>query len=203
MSAVAARPTADERASTSADTAAGMSVLALVREDWIANNRSWLKPGFHAVAVYRLGAWRHRLPAPARQAVGIVAKALHVFVRNVYGIELSDATTVGRRLIISHGGGIVIHHRSVIGDDCRIRQNCTIGGTNNHRWPDAPMIGDRVELGAGAVIAGNVRIGNDVRIGPNAVVMSNVPDGATVFATPARIMQPPAPRTRQGGEEVA
>lgn len=170
-----------------------------MREDHTANDRSrmvWTvwTPGFQALLAYRLGVWCNgirpaALRAPARLAVGF----LRFFVRNFYGIELYPTASIGRRLRIAHQHGIVIHPRAMIGDDCLIRQGVTIGatgGTRDDRAPP-PRLGNRVQVGAGAVLAGPITIGDDVRIGPNCVVMTNVPAGSIVTAPPSRIMTPP------------
>ena len=98
--------------------------------------------------------------------------------------------------MIGHQGGIVIHWRAEIGDDCVIRQNATLGAATGEKFMHAPVLGNRVEVGCGAAIIGRVRIGDDARIGPNAVVTTNVPAGATVVVPPPRIVQvkrPPSP----------
>ena len=77
----------------------------------------------------------------------------------------------------------------VIGDDCLIRQGVTIGAATKRH--ESPVLGDRVEVGAGAVIAGAITIGDDVVIGPNAVVMSDVPSGSIVASAPARVFPRP------------
>jgi serine O-acetyltransferase len=118
----------------------------------------------------------------------------------VYGIELRRSTKVGRRLLIGHQGGIVIHPQAEIGDDCTIRQNVTIGATTFQHVNDAPTLGSRVNIGAGAVILGRIHVGDDVRIGPNAVVTTDVPAGVAAFAPPARVMRwPPAPAAPANG----
>jgi serine O-acetyltransferase len=167
----------------------------LIREDWDANGRVWTKPGFRAVAVHRFGAWAMRQRPVIRAPLFRLYITLFRWVRNNYGIELPYSTRVGRRFRIGHQGGIVIHPRARIGDDCCIRQNVTIGAATADRSSEAPTLGDRVEVGAGAVIIGRITIGDDVRVGPNAVVMTNVPAGSTAFAAPARIIprrEPPA-----------
>jgi serine O-acetyltransferase len=113
--------------------------------------------------------------------------AAQLVVRNVYSIELTSATRIGRRLRLAHEGGVVIHPNVVIGDDCLIRQNVTIGIATDDATA-APTLGNRVEVGAGAVIIGGITIGDDARIGPNAVVTSNVPPGAMAVAAPARVV---------------
>jgi serine O-acetyltransferase len=159
----------------------------LLKEDWTTHRRSVLRPGFQAMASYRIGRWaarhaRRRLPALW------FAYVLHLFVRNVYGIDLYWTTCVGRRFQISHQGAIVIHRYSTIGDDCTIRQGATIGAADEWNPAGGPRLGDRVDIAAGAMILGDVRIGSDVRIGPNSVVTTDVPDNATVFAPPSRIV---------------
>jgi serine O-acetyltransferase len=115
---------------------------------------------------------------------------MYRYVRNHYGIELPDTTIVGHRLVIAHQGGIVIHGRARIGNNCLIRHNVTIGAASHDRAWEAPRLGDRVQVGCGAVILGQVTIGDGARIGPNVVVMVNVPASATVFASSPRIISP-------------
>lgn len=173
---------------TAASPAAEPGLWELIGEDWEANGRDWTFPGFRAVAVYRFGQWLMRRPRVLRSPLAHLYHVLYRWIRNHYGIELYWTTRVGRRLTIAHQGGIVIHPRAEIGDDCLIRQNVTIGAASVERTAEAPRLGHRVEVGAGAVIVGRVTIGNDVRVGPNAVVMTHVPSGATAFAAPARVM---------------
>lgn len=177
------------------------ALRAHLREDYAANRGAhdvWTfwTPGFQAVAVYRLGVWaggvRPRLlRAPLRWIIAFCA----FFIRNFYGVELSPKTRIGRRFAIVHQHGIVIHPKAVIGDDCMVRQGVTIGaagGASTARRP--PRLGDRVKIGAGAVLAGPIAIGDDVTIGPNAVVMQNVPAGSIVSAPQSRIMSLPPRR---------
>ena len=81
--------------------------------------------------------------------------------------------------------------QSVIGDDCVIRHNVTLGSVSRQRIPGGPTLGDRVELSPGVVIVGPVKIGADVRIGPNCVITTNIPAGATVVTSPPRVLQAP------------
>jgi len=134
---------------------------------------------------------------PLRLAVG----ALAFFVRNFYGIELYPTARIGRRFRIAHQHGIVLAQQVVIGDDCLVRQGVTIGAAGlREEAARPPRLGDRVEVGAGAVLAGPITIGDDVRIGPNAVVMTDVPAGSIVTAPPSRIMTPPPRRPRRPSE---
>lgn len=168
-------------------------LLTQLREDKAANGGNWSKPGFHAVAVYRLGVWIRDLPPWPRRLLTPLYGMAHILVRNVYSIELPRQARVGRRLWIAHQGGIVIHGQAEIGDDCMIRQNVTIGqfGAGQKSTKRiAPKLGNGVQIGPGAVLVGGIAIGDDARIGPNAVVMSDVPAGGSAFAAPARIMKP-------------
>jgi len=166
------------------------SLLAQIHEDWIANHRDWTEPGFRALAVHRLGFWAgERSEGFLRSTLLFLYRVLWRYVRNHYGIEIPHTTVIGRRFRIAHQSGIVIHPKTVIGDDCIIRQNVTIGAVTWARFSDAPKLGHRVDIGAGAVILGKVTIGEGARIGPNSVVMSNVPAGATVFVDAPRMIQ--------------
>jgi serine O-acetyltransferase len=174
----------------------------VVREDFGVHGRDWTNPGFRALTVQRLGAWRRELPSPAaRWAVGFVYRWGFRKVRNLYGIELPGAATIGRRVRFLHQGGVVIHSRATIGDDCVIRHNVTIGAATLHAGDSAPVLGARVQVGVGAVVVGGVTIGDDVRIGPNAVVTRDVPAGATVITDAARMIQL-TPARRSGGPLV-
>jgi serine O-acetyltransferase len=105
----------------------------------------------------------------------------------VYGIELPYTTKLGRRVVFEHQSGIVIHGDCRIGDDCTIRHGVTLGNRRFDRPRDAPELGDRVNVGAGAVVIGAVKIGAGANIGANAVVFEDVPAGATAIGVPARI----------------
>ncbi|MBD3807851.1 MAG: serine acetyltransferase, partial [Epsilonproteobacteria bacterium] len=103
-----------------------------------------------------------------------------------YGIEIHPGAQIGRGLYIGHWVGIVISPRAVIGENCYISHGVTIGMINSGNNAGVPVIGDRVYIGAGAKIIGNIKIGNDVAIGSNAVVTKDVPDGVTVGGVPAK-----------------
>lgn len=160
-----------------------------LKEDWIAHGRDWTKPGFRAVAIQRFGVWRMTLePIILRAPFSILYRALFRKVRNTYGIELPYTVRLGRRVVIEHQSGIVIHGECSIGDDCIIRQGVTMGNRYLDRPFDAPKLGNRVNVGAGAKIFGNVTIGDDANIGANAVVLSDIPPGKTAVGIPAKII---------------
>jgi serine acetyltransferase len=165
-----------------------------IREDWIAHGRDWTKPGFRAVAVHRIGNWRMRLqPKILRAPFSFVYRALFRHCRNYYGIELPYNVVLGRRVVIEHQGAIVIHGNCVIGDDCILRQGVTLGVKTIDRPSDAPRLGARVNVGAGAKILGAIKIGSDATIGANAVVLGDVPARAVAVGIPARVISSTAP----------
>jgi serine O-acetyltransferase len=104
----------------------------------------------------------------------------------VTGIELPCEVEIGRRFVIDHFGGIVISGYAKFGDDCRIRNGVVVGLARVDD-PCAPVIGDRVDIGAGAKVLGRIRIGNDVLIGANAVVTIDVPDNCIAVGVPATV----------------
>lgn len=161
----------------------------MIREDWEVNSRDWTLPGFRAIAVYRFGVWVAELPRSLRRSVLYrIYRPMFRYVRNRYGIELPVTATIGRRVLLGHQAGIVIHPKAVIGEECVIRHNVTIGGTTWERGThEAPTIGCRVSLGCGVAIVGNVAIGDDATVGPNAVVVTDVPANSSVFVSAPRM----------------
>lgn len=101
------------------------------------------------------------------------------------GIQLRIGTHVGKGLIFTHHGCIVINSQTEIGENCTIFQDVTIGGINGR---GVPTIGNNVVLFAGAKVIGKVRIGNNAVVGANAVVTKDVPDGAVVAGVPAKVI---------------
>ncbi len=168
-----------------------------IKEDWIAHERDWTKPGFRAVAVHRFGQWRMTVqPKILRAPLSMLYRAMYRRVRNVYGIELPYTVKLGRRVIFEHQGGIVIHGYSEIGDDSIIRQSVTLGNRHLDQPFDAPVLGCRVNVGAGAAIMGKVVLGDDSAVGANAVVLKDVAAGSTVVGIPARPINGAKPITQ-------
>lgn len=166
-----------------------LSLWEQIKEDWVAHGRDWTKPGFQAVAVQRFGVWRMTIqPKILRAPLSILYRALFRRMRNTYGIELPYTVKLGRRVIIEHQHGIVIHGNASIGDDCVIRQGVTIGNRYLDRPFEAPTLGRRVNVGAGAKILGNVTLGNEVNVGANSVVLSDIAARQTAVGIPARIL---------------
>lgn len=159
---------------------------AQIAADWRAHGRDWTKPGFRAVAVHRFGVWRMGIRFKLLRAPFSAAyRMMFVHCRNRYGIELPYSARIGQGVVIEHQGAIVIHGASVIGDRCIIRQGCTLGLRNLADRFAAPLLEEDVELGAGAVVLGAVRVGRGARVGANAVVLRDVKAGQTVGGIPA------------------
>lgn len=164
-------------------------LLRQIAEDYAAHGREWTKPGFRSVAVHRFGNWRMTIRSKLLRApASLLYRWAYRHCRNVYGIEVPYSVELGRRVVFEHQGGIVIHGRSRIGNDCIIRQNCTLGIRSTAALDQAPQLGCRVDVGAGAVILGAVTIADDAVIGANAVVLSDVPAKALAVGVPARLV---------------
>jgi serine O-acetyltransferase len=164
-----------------------MGLVALVREDLAAHDGDWTAPGFHALAVHRLGRW-----ASSRRGVaGFLARRVHrrlfVVVRNVYGIELPAGALIGRRMRIANPHGVIVNAKTEFGDDCVLSHNVTtaIGAPGRRALP---RVGNRVTIGPNVVLVGRVTVGDDACIGANALVLSDVPAGATVERAPTRVL---------------
>jgi serine O-acetyltransferase len=159
-----------------------------LREDWRTHDRQLLRQGLWVMAVYRFGRWRYRLrPSWIRPPFSAVYKSLRLLSEILTGIELPSEATVGRRFRIDHFGGIIISGDAVFGDDCVIRNGVTVGLRHTGQR-GSPVIGNRVDIGAGAKILGAIHIGNDVAIGANAVVLANVPSNSIAVGVPARVL---------------
>ncbi|WP_052388731.1 serine O-acetyltransferase [Belnapia moabensis] len=136
--------------------------------------------GLHAVLFHRLA---HRF---YRMGLRTMARAVSHTNRFITGIEIHPGATIGKRLFIDHGMGVVIGETAEIGDDVLIYHGVTLGGLSGQPGKRHPTIGNGVAIGAGAQVLGPIRIGDNARIGANAVVVAEVPAGETVVGIPAR-----------------
>lgn len=158
-------------------------------EDLRAAREGVLSLGFWALQVYRFGHLRYRFQSKlVRYPLGALHIVLSKVAEMLCGVTIGVSAKIGRRLVIEHSGAIVVHGNAVLGDDCIIRQGVTIGNRYMDKPLDAPVIGHRVNIGAGAKILGAVHIGDDAEIGANAVVLKDVPAGAVAVGVPARII---------------
>ncbi len=169
-----------------------------LREDWRTYERDITRQGLWAMAVYRFGRWRYSIgPRWLRLPFSFLYKLLQKLIEILTGIELPCEATLGRRFRIDHFGGIIISGDAVFGDDCILRNGVTVGLRNTGQR-GSPVIGNRVDVGAGAKILGAIHIGDDVAIGANAVVLCDVPAHSIAVGIPARVlprkaaMPPPA-----------
>jgi serine O-acetyltransferase len=140
-------------------------------------------PGLHAVTWHRwvthpLWRWNWRW----------LARWLSHWSRWLTGIEIHPGASIGRRVFIDHGMGVVIGETAEIGDDCTLYHGVTLGGVKWDRVKRHPTLGRKVVVGAGAKILGPILVGDGAKIGSNAVVVRDVPAGATAVGIPARIV---------------
>jgi serine O-acetyltransferase len=138
--------------------------------------------GLHAVWFHHFNhcLWEHRLY--------LLARWLSQVARLLTGIEIHPGATIGRRLFIDHGMGVVIGETAVVGDDVTLYQGVTLGGTGKEQGKRHPTIMENVVVGDGAKILGNIVIGRNCRIGAGSVVLRDVPDDSTVVGVPGHIV---------------
>ena len=143
----------------------------------------WLYNGLHAEIYYRIAHWLylHRRY--------FLARWLSQRAKRRTGVEIHPAATIGRRLVIDHGTGIVIGETAEIGDDCLLYQGVTLGGTGKDVGKRHPTLGNNVMVGSGAKVLGPFKVGDNARIAANSVVLREVPPNATVVGVPGRIVR--------------
>lgn len=139
-------------------------------------------PGVHALLIHRLSHWIWR------KRFFWIARFISHIGRWLTGIEIHPGATIGRRVFIDHGMGVVIGETAVIGDDCTLYHGVTLGGTSWNKGKRHPTLEQGVVIGAGAKVLGPITIGKGAKIGSNAVVVKDVPDNATAVGIPARIL---------------
>ena len=149
-----------------------------------------LYPGLRAIRMHRKANWcyRHKLYFLARW---ISQRA----VRKT-GIEIHPAATIGKRLFIDHGTGVVIGETAVIGDDVTLYQGVTLGGTGKDTGKRHPTIGNGVMVGSGAKVLGPFKVGDNSMIAAGAVVLKEIPPNCTAVGVPAQVV-------KQNGKRVS
>lgn len=142
-----------------------------------------LYPGVKAVRSHRRANWcyRHNLK--------FLARWISQASRRRTGIEIHPGATIGRRLVIDHGMGIVIGETAEIGDDCLIYHGVTLGGTGKDTGKRHPTIGNKVLIGTGAKVLGPITIGDGSRVAANAVVLRDIPENSTAVGSPAKVVR--------------
>ncbi|MDH3890027.1 MAG: serine O-acetyltransferase [candidate division Zixibacteria bacterium] len=160
-------------------------IRAIYRNDPAVRNIEFLLyPGFQATLAHRLIhlLWKLRIP--------FVPRLLSQVSRFVTGLEIHPGATIGRGFFVDHGAGVVIGETTVIGDNCVLFHNVTLGGTGKHHGKRHPTVGSNVFIGTGATLLGPIEVGDNVKIGANTfVVMRDIPSNCSVVGTPARIIK--------------
>ena len=141
-----------------------------------------LYPGYHAVLYHRVAHFFYKLK------LFFIARLISQFNRGVTGIEIHPGAQIGKRLFIDHGMGIVIGETAIIGDDCLIDHQVTLGGMSSKDEKRHPTLGNNVMVGTGAKILGNIHIGDNVKIGANCIVIHDVEAGKTVVGVPGQVL---------------
>lgn len=148
-------------------------------------------PGVHALLMHRLSHWFWKAD------FFWLGRFLSHVGRWLTGIEIHPGATIGRRVFIDHGMGVVIGETAVIGDDCTLYHGVTLGGTSWNKGKRHPTLEAGVVIGAGAKVLGPITIGHGAKIGSNAVVVKDVPPNATAVGIPARILEEEKSKQRE------
>lgn len=161
----------------------GEDISIIMEKDPAARSRAevfFCYPGFHVLLFHRVArtAWSAGLK--------FIARFVSQIGRLLTGIEIHPAATIGRRVFIDHGMGLVIGETAEVGNDVTLYHGVTLGGVSLKQQKRHPTIGDCVVIGAGAQVLGPITVGEKALIGANAVVLSDVPGGVTMVGIPAR-----------------
>lgn len=140
-------------------------------------------PGVHALIMHRFSHWLWNAK------LYWMGRMFSHIGRWLTGIEIHPGATIGRRVFIDHGMGVVIGETAIIGDDCTLYHGVTLGGTSWNKGKRHPTLEQGVVIGAGAKVLGPITIGKNAKIGSNAVVVKDVPENATAVGIPARILE--------------
>lgn len=142
-----------------------------------------LYPGFHILVSHRIChfLYLHKLY--------FLSRLFSQFARWLTGIEIHPGATIGRRLFIDHGMGIVIGETAEVGDDCTIYHGVTLGGTGKDTGKRHPTLGNNVMIGSGTKVLGPIVIGSNVKIGAGSIVLHEIPDNTTAVGVPADVVR--------------
>jgi serine O-acetyltransferase len=138
--------------------------------------------GYQAIQTHRFAHAMHK--------VGRRDFALYLQSRSsqVFQVDINPAVVMGRGIMLDHGTGLVIGETAVVGDNCSLLQNVTLGGTGKSDEDRHPKIGNGVLIGAGATVLGNIKVGDCSRIGAGSVVLKEIPPRVTVAGVPAKVI---------------
>jgi serine O-acetyltransferase len=170
-----------------------LSLISIMRKDLIfalVNDpaaKHWLEvlflyPGFHAILLHRIA---HQFYTNGNQ---FLSRSISYISRFLTGVDIHPGAKIGSYIFIDHGMGVVIGETAVIGKCVIIYHGVTLGSTGNSIGKRHPSIGNKVIIGSGAKILGNIVIGNNVRVGANAVILKSVSNNCTVVGIPGRII---------------
>lgn len=155
-----------------------------------------LYSGIHAMLAYRVS---HKLYISKH---AFAARFLSQLARHFTGIEIHPGATIGKRLFIDHGMGVVIGETTEIGDDCTIYQGVTLGGTGKDTGKRHPTLGNNIMVGSGARVLGPVRIGDNSKIAAGAVVLKDIPENSTAVGIPARVVRQKGQKTCDNMDQI-
>lgn len=139
-------------------------------------------PGFHAILFYRVSHWLWK------KNFYFLGRFISHLGRFFTGIEIHPGATIGKKLFIDHGMGVVIGETAEIGENVTIYHGVTLGGVSLNKGKRHPTIGNNVVIGSGSKILGPFKVGDNAKIGSNSVVVKEVPENATVVGIPGRIV---------------
>ena len=153
-------------------------------------------PGLHALWWYRVAhrLWLWRVP--------VLPRLVSHLGRFFPGIEIHPGATIGRRVFIDHGMGVVIGETAVVGDDCLIYQGVTLGGTSLSPGKRHPTLEPHVVVGSGAKVLGNITLGAYSRVGSGSVVIKSSPPHSTIVGIPGRVIEEKPAEERRPGHEL-
>lgn len=142
-----------------------------------------LYPGFKALRSHKKAHWflKHNMP--------FIARLISQRTAHKTGIEIHPGATIGKRVVIDHGTGIVIGETTEIGDDVMIYQGVTLGGTGKDIGKRHPTIESGVMIGSGAKVLGPITVGRNAKVAAGAVVVKDVEPNATVVGVPGRVVR--------------
>ncbi|WP_053955621.1 serine O-acetyltransferase [Inediibacterium massiliense] len=139
-------------------------------------------PSIHSIISHRIA---HGL---YKRGFVVLARLISQISRFFTGIEIHPGATIGKRLFIDHGMGVVIGETAEVGNDVTIYQGATLGGTGKEKGKRHPTIGDNVVISSGAKVLGPFKVGDNSKIGSGSVVLKEVPPNCTVVGVPGRIV---------------
>lgn len=171
-----------------------MNPFSLIKEDFLNVKRNdpalhstfelfFNYPGLWALFFHRIAHWIYK---KGLRFLPRFISAIGLFLTT---IDIHPAATLGRRVFIDHGVGVVIGETAIVGDDVIIYQQVTLGGVSTSKGKRHPTLENGVVIGAGAKILGNITIGENSKVGANSVVVKDVPADSTAVGIPARVLK--------------